>query len=211
MRTPRWLRNLSLGLSVVGLSLLLTGCLDVLQTVERRGDTVETSIRITFSKSLIEGGAAMSGEEPDYSDLPEFTGEDGIVDITIPGVRVETTSINSETDIGAQVVASYPARIVSTAPEEERYFLPVYAGNTLDIVLPPNEDAAEMDQMTSMFFGGSRYRLLVDEAGRAVRSVLVNGADNIATVTRVGGVSYIEIPLDIWMLSSEPMRVKVQF
>jgi hypothetical protein len=196
---------------VVAAVLLLTGCLEVLQTVETRGDTVNSTIRVTFSKRMIDGGAAMSGEQPDYSDLPEISGEDGMVNIDLPGVRVETTTINSSSDIGEAISVAYPASAVASAAEADRFFLPVVSSNRIEITLPPNEDAGEIDDMTAIFFGGSRYRLLVDREGRPVRQVLVNGQRDTATITQVGTVAYVEFPLDVWMSSTAPVRIVLEF
>lgn len=192
-------------------ALIFTGCLDVLQTVEIRGDNVDSTIRVTFSKRMIDGGAAMSGEQPDYSDLPQISGEEGMVNIDLPGVRVETRSINSSSDIGEAISVSYRASAVGSVAESERYFLPVVNRDRIEIVLSPNEDAGEVDDMTAIFFGAARYRLLVDRDGRPVRQALIDGQPDAATVTTVGTVSYVEFPLDIWMSSTAPVRISLVF
>lgn len=192
-------------------SLLLTGCLDVLQTIETEGGSVETAIRFTFSKSLIEGAASMSGEEPDYSDLPDFTGDDGFVDLEIPGVRAEAREINTESDIGTEVSFRYPQAAALSIRGEDSFFLPVIRRDRIEITLPPNDDAAEMDEMTAMFFGSARYRILVDRDGLVAREVLVGGKPGRVELRQVGDVSYVEIPLSIWFQATEPLLIEIMY
>lgn len=192
-------------------SLILTSCLDVLQTIETTGNSIETTIRFTFSKSLIEGAAAMSGEEPDYSDLPDFSGDDGFVNIDVPGVRVESREINTESDIGTEVSFTYPQELVRSLRGEDAYFLPVVDRDRVQIMLPPNDDAGEMDEMTAMFFGSARYRILINRDGRAARDVLVDGRPGRAVLRQAGAVSYVEIPLSLWFQATKPLLIEILY
>jgi len=207
----RTIRRVMLLTTVVAGSLVLTGCLDVLQTIETDGGSVETTIRFTFSKSLIEGAASMSGEEPDYSDLPDFTGDDGFVDLDLPGVRAESRDINTENDIGTEVSFRYPQAAALSIDRDDSFFLPIVKRDRIEITLPPNDDAGEMDEMTAMFFGSARYRILVDRDGRAAREVLVDGSPGRAELRQVGDVSYVEIPLSIWFQATEPLLIEITY
>jgi hypothetical protein len=193
--------------------LLLTSCLDVVQTIETNGNQVLTQLRISFSKALIEGGASMSGEEPDYSDLPDFTGDEGMVATTIPGGDVQVEEVNNESDYGVMVTASYTSRNLSSLSAEDRAFFPLVDGNRIEILLPPNEDSEEMDEMTAMFFGGSKYRILIQKntQRRQISEILVGGEPGLASVMEMDGVFLVEIPLFLWLSSTEVLPIEIFF
>jgi len=56
-------------LAVISLSLQLTGCLDLFQSVSLSGVEVEMTIRYSIQKVLIEMGDLYSGEQIDYDEL----------------------------------------------------------------------------------------------------------------------------------------------
>lgn len=204
IRGPRG-RLLFAGLAV----LLLSSCLDVVQTIDLGGQRLDTSIRLTIAKGTFEAAAAVGGEEPDFSDIPDFAGEDAPVEFAVPGITVNTRSINSATDIGVEWSASYPPRALDDAPLEGRFFLPGRSADGIELFLPPGEEQPE-DQLTVAFLGGAKYRILLT-GGRPVRDVSVDGDTELDTITRLGNVTYIELPLTIWLSATEPVRIEILF
>ncbi|AHC16388.1 hypothetical protein [Salinispira pacifica] len=206
-------RNFRQIIIVVLTVFLLSSCLNVVQTVEGDETATRTRIRMTFSKALVEGAASMTGEQPDYGDLPDFTGEEGLVNTDIPGARVKTSPIDSEYDYGVEIDAEYDSRDLAEADPMNRVFFPVIRDKSMTILLPPNEESQEMDEMTMMFFGSAKYQLFISrEAGReAVDEVLVGGEKGVAAIIPMDDVLIVEMPLMLWMTSTEMLPVEITF
>ncbi len=216
MRNTTMARGLSRFAAGMGIALFIlasASCLDVVQTIETQGNTTTTQLKITFSKALIEGGAAMSGEEPDYSDLPDFTGEDGLVQTVIPGGKVEVVQVNNDSDIGVLVNASYTAGNLTSLSAEDRAFFPLVEAKRIEILLPPNDDAGEMDEMAAMFFGSSKYRMLIQKsAGRhSISRILIDGEPADLPVLEMEDVLLIELPLLTWLAARDVLPVEIFF
>lgn len=210
---PSRRRRIGMMSAILIVVVLVSSCLNVVQTVEGDEAATRTRIRMTFSKALIEGAASMSGEQADYEDLPDFTGDEGLVNINIQGVTVETAGIDSEYDYGVEISAEYDSRDLAQADPMDRVFFPRIQGKTLTILLPPNEDSQEMDEMTMMFFGSAKYQLLISrEAGREnVEEVLVGGEAGVANIIPMEDVLIVEMPLMLWMTSTEMLPVEIRF
>ncbi len=190
-------------------ALVLSSCLDVVQTIELGGQSMDTTIRLTISKGTFEAVAAAGGEEPDFSDVPDFAGEDSPVDFDVPGITVTTRAINSPTEIGVEWSASYPPRALDGAEIDGRYFLPGRSADGIELYLPPSEEPPE-DQLTAAFLGGAKYRLLLT-GGRPISEVSVDGNTELDTTTLIGNVTYIELPLTVWLTATEPVRIQILF
>jgi hypothetical protein len=92
-------------------------------------------------------------------------------------------------------------------------FFPLVDEKRIEIVLPPNDDSGEMDEMTAIFFGGSKYRMLIQKNAdrQEILQVLVGGEPDLATVIEMEDVFLVEIPLTLWLGSSEYLPVEIFF
>lgn len=193
--------------------LMFSSCIDILETIETSGNQVDMMLRISFSKSLIEGAASMSGEEPDYSDLPDFTGEDGMINDSVPGVDLKASKLDNDVDYGVTVNAHYNSNAVAGLDEKDRTFLPYVDGKRIEILLPPSSEEGEMDEMTAMFFGSAKFRILIKQSTqrREVDQVLVGGEPGTVSVTSIGDVVMVEVPLTTWLMSTDYLPVEIIF
>jgi len=168
--------------------------------------SVETMVRLSLSKAMMDSISAMSGESEDTDEI--FDTEKGPFNPkTNPGLTdLVVEELDNGVDIGLYFKGTLSTIPPGTRPDEAP-FIPFEKDNTLTIGLPSLSDEEEnppsdSDEMGAMFFASTKYQLLLDKKlypDIHSAKVVTKGTDHPASVTELGGNWLIEFPFIIWM------------
>jgi len=196
----------------IGITLLTTGCLGVFQEISAiPGGKVETQVRFTISKAMLNSLSEMTGDSSDTDEM--FDAENGPVQPDrIPGLgNVVIDQVDNGVDVGIHFSGTLEKLPPGTGPSDAP-FIPFEDGNTITIGLPPLDEDGEMssgsdsDEMAGLFFASTRYQLLLDKKIYPVIStakVLVGGTEYPASVSEMKYNWLVEFPISYWIQSPE--------
>jgi len=204
--------------ALVSLALLGTGCLGVFQEITAGpAGRMQTRVRFTMSKAMIESLNEMGGEPMDTDEV--FDPADGPVDPNaIPGlVDVVVEKVDNPVDVGMAFRGTL-SRLPSGTRPEDAPFIPFDEGNGFVIALPPlGEDDEPSDpqseQFAAMFFASTKYQLVLDKALYPTISsaeVEVAGGRSPALVSELPGSWLVEFPISTWFNAAEGCRLVVE-
>jgi len=148
-------------LGILLISLLCTGCFDVLQSVSMQNGQVELNIRYTVQRGLVDLISEFSGDEADITDILTQA------DSTVPeyeGMSIEKVVIDNSFYAGSEI--RMQGNLETTMLYNlEGYFLPIKEGNHFVISLPELATEQELDSMAAAFLSGAKYTILIDLHG----------------------------------------------
>lgn len=148
-------------LGILLISLLCTGCFDVLQSVSMQNGQVELNIRYTVQRGLVEMISEFSGDEANITDILTQA------DSTVPeyeGMSVEKVVIDNSFYAGSEI--RMQGNLETTMLNNlEGYLLPIKEGNHFVIRLPELATEQELDSMAAAFLSGAKYTILIDLHG----------------------------------------------
>ncbi len=186
-------------LAVLLISLLCTGCFDVLQSVSMQNGEVKLTLRYTVQRGLVDIISEFSGNEANISDILTQA------DLTVPeyeGMSVEKVVIDNSFDAGSEIRMQGNLETIMLEDNLEGYFLPIKEGNYFVVRLPELAAEQELDGMATAFLSGAKYTMLFDLHGdlKDISSArLVYDGEAIPNseymVTIYGSSMLVEIPM----------------
>lgn len=193
---------------LLGLVLLLTGCLDIVHSVSETEGELESRYRITVSKSIFQLAESFGGEGSSVPDA-EMNQELGLEAEEIqrelpPGLDSRVEEINTEYDVGLDVTVA-PGDEES---EESVIWLPRRQGEELSIPLFPSQEevseGTENSQEADAFLGGRKYRLIISksicpEEPTFLLQIANEERPEVVEVIELAEVYLIELPLVAWL------------
>lgn len=203
---------------LLSLTMLLTGCIDIIQVISLDNGELDLSVKYTIQKSIMEMGSSMADEELDYSELLE-AGEEEFE--AFEGLSAKFETIETPLDVGIEVNVEGDLYDILKTMEAPYPFVPKWKAGMYEIVLPSMNDgdgeSDEDDGFAMAFLSSARYRLLVDLNGdfRGINKVKLRVKDESVDEENMVGVSFynniliIEIPIIILMMSEEDIVVQL--
>ncbi|QEN06884.1 hypothetical protein EXM22_02320 [Oceanispirochaeta crateris] len=207
--------KIKLTLLLLFCTFLMTGCIDIFQSVSLDKGQVKMTMKFTIQKAILEMGASFSGEETDYEDLLN----EGI-DIFDQFEEINGTisSIDTEYEIGAALNIAGSMKDMARSLDNEIEYIPVYKNHMYEIRIPGMGKAdEETDEFGAAFLSGAKYRLLLDLSGdlRKYPYPKIRFEDSNMELTnqissnRYGSSLLIEIPLILLMFTEESLIIEL--
>ena len=148
-------------LGILLISLLCTGCFDVLQSVSMQKGEVKLTLRYTVQRGLVDIISEFSGDEANITDILTQA------DSTVPeyeGMSVEKAVIDNSFYAGSEIRMQGNLETIML-DNLEGYFLPIKEGSHFVIRLPELATEQELDGMAAAFLSGAKYTMLFDLHG----------------------------------------------
>lgn len=146
-----------------------TGCIDIYQHISKnKTGKTDMYLQISFSKALVAMANGFSGDQEsfDYKDWLDNNG--GFSSLDTAGIpNLEKGKIDSETDFGYFIRASYPAQ--RNEVNQDASFFPQQIGNKIVICLNFKSDSeddqnSESNQMANAMLSSAKYRLSISKS-----------------------------------------------
>ncbi|MGP1577340.1 MAG: hypothetical protein ACTTH7_07655 [Treponema sp.] len=177
-------------------SAVLSSCIEIVQHITEKPDgTVQNTVRITVSKTLLAMAATMNGKQDplNYNELfDQFNPAENYLHSN-KLIQSTINKVNDPNDIGYLITMNinYRDEDVQNALVEDTFdFIPLYGKKMIIIPITQLEDSdSEVNnEMAELFFSSSKYRLLINKSVMpTISKVLVN------TVTESSEVHFIDL------------------
>lgn len=200
-----WDNNLTRALLIAGTTLLLTGCLEVVQHIGTgSGNTVDNYIRITLQRSIFSFAESFGGEAPSDD---EFAREFGMTENEVmkdlpEGVTAQFEPIVTDYDYGFALTTTTNR---SFRAERDAAFIPQLVGDELHVMLPPGND--EEANEAAFFLASAKYRIIVDKTILPIlqEANLINtrGESVPVDLTEFQNVWLVEFPVLLWLSAGD--------
>ncbi|MFP4363335.1 MAG: hypothetical protein ACLFR1_05650 [Spirochaetia bacterium] len=206
-------------LFVLIISMLLTGCLDVLQSVDESNGVITVRYRITLSKSISAMAESMGGSDGS-SPEEDFSSELGLDEIEqqIPeGIDFDISEIDTPHDMGVDVIMRADRRQAGQFPQwfpritNTMVRIPLFPSNSEDPTASPDPQEA---QFAEALLGSRKYRLIISQdicPPNPEFLLAEQGGRELEPIEGIelGDVYLIEIPLMLWF-TPDPLELRVQ-
>ena len=200
----KWIRVTTL----LAAALLLTGCLDIVQSVSEEEGDLQSRYRITVSKSIFHLAESFGGYASSVPDA-EINQELGLDAEQIggelpPGLDARVQEINTRYDVGLDVT------VTSGESESEgaEIWLPRRSAAGLTIPLFPSQEevseGTESSQEADAFLAGRKYRIIISKSicppdPTFEFETAEKERQEMAEIIELADVYLIELPLIAWL------------